>query len=327
MFASEYLFYPRQVGCGMSVETLQLSIIIPVLDEEENLIPLVEEIKSVLEDTSFEIIFIDDGSTDNSLEIMMGLKESEGNVRVIKHRRNFGKAVALKTGFAAASGEISITMDGDLQDNPAEIPRFIEEINNGNDIVCGWRAKRRDNILKRWPSKIYNRLVRMMCGIKIHDMNCGFKAYDTDLAKSLNLYGDMHRYTPVLGKMNGAKITEIAINHRPRLHGKSKYGTKRLMRGFFDLITISFLMAFLERPMHLFGKVGGFLSTTGLVICSYLVFIKYAYDEGIGDRPLLSLGVLLIIIGVQFFLLGLLGETITYRASENNSNTSSSKEL
>ena len=311
----------------MNVESLKLSIIIPVLDEEDNLIPLVEEIKSILEDMPFEIIFIDDGSTDNSLAVMRDLKETESNVRVIKHRRNFGKAVALKTGFAAAKGQISITMDGDLQDNPAEIPRFIEEINNGNDIVCGWRAKRRDNIFKRWPSKIYNRLVRLMCGIKIHDMNCGFKAYDTDLAKSLNLYGDMHRYTPVLGKMNGARITEIAINHRPRLHGKSKYGSKRLLRGLFDLITVSFLMAFLERPMHLFGKVGGFLSTVGLAICSYLVVIKYAFDEGIGDRPLLSLGVLLIIIGVQFFLLGLLGETITYRSSENNTNPSASKEL
>lgn len=306
---------------------MQLSIVIPILDEEENLVPLVEEIKSVLTNISYEIIFIDDGSTDESLNILMGLKNSEENVRVIKHKRNFGKAIALKTGFSAAQGQITITMDGDLQDNPAEIPRFIEQIKNGNDIVCGWRAKRRDNILKRWPSRIYNLLVRTMCGIKIHDMNCGFKAYDTDLAKSLNLYGDMHRYTPVLGKMNGAKITEIAINHRPRLHGKSKYGSKRLLRGFFDLITVSFLMAFLERPMHLFGKVGGFLSTVGLAICSYLVVIKYAFDEGIGDRPLLSLGVLLIIIGVQFFLLGLLGETITYRSSENNTNPSASKEL
>ncbi len=312
---------------NMSEKTLQLSIVIPILDEEENLVPLVEEIKSVLTNISYEIIFIDDGSTDESLNILMGLKNSEENVRVIKHKRNFGKAIALKTGFSAAQGQITITMDGDLQDNPAEIPRFIEQIKNGNDIVCGWRAKRRDNILKRWPSRIYNLLVRTMCGIKIHDMNCGFKAYDTDLAKSLNLYGDMHRYTPVLGKMNGAKITEIAINHRPRLHGKSKYGSKRLLRGFFDLITVSFLMAFLERPMHLFGKVGGFLSTVGLAICSYLVVIKYAFDEGIGDRPLLSLGVLLIIIGVQFFLLGLLGETITYRSSENNTNPSASKEL
>ena len=312
---------------NMSEKTLQLSIVIPILDEEENLVPLVEEIKSVLTNISYEIIFIDDGSTDESLNILIGLKNSEENVRVIKHKRNFGKAIALKTGFSAAQGQITITMDGDLQDNPAEIPRFIEQIKNGNDIVCGWRAKRRDNILKRWPSRIYNLLVRTMCGIKIHDMNCGFKAYDTDLAKSLNLYGDMHRYTPVLGKMNGAKISEIAINHRPRLHGKSKYGSKRLLRGFFDLITVSFLMAFLERPMHLFGKVGGVLSTAGLAICSYLVIIKYAFDEGIGERPLLSLGILLIIIGVQFFLLGLLGETITYRSSENNTNPSASKEL
>ena len=311
----------------MSEKTLQLSIVIPILNEEENLVPLVEEIKSVLTNISYEIIFIDDGSTDESLNILMGLKNSEENVRVIKHKRNFGKAIALKTGFSAAQGQITITMDGDLQDNPAEIPRFIEQIKNGNDIVCGWRAKRRDNILKRWPSRIYNLLVRTMCGIKIHDMNCGFKAYDTDLAKSLNLYGDMHRYTPVLGKMNGAKISEIAINHRPRLHGKSKYGSKRLLRGFFDLITVSFLMAFLERPMHLFGKVGGILSTAGLAICSYLVIIKYAFDEGIGERPLLSLGILLIIIGVQFFLLGLLGETITYGSSENNTNQSASKEL
>ena len=311
----------------MSEKTLQLSIVIPILDEEENLVPLVEEIKSVLTNISYEIIFIDDGSTDESLNILIGLKNSEENVRVIKHKRNFGKAIALKTGFSAAQGQITITMDGDLQDNPAEIPRFIEQIKNGNDIVCGWRAKRRDNILKRWPSRIYNLLVRTMCGIKIHDMNCGFKAYDTDLAKSLNLYGDMHRYTPVLGKMNGAKISEIAINHRPRLHGKSKYGSKRLLRGFFDLITVSFLMAFLERPMHLFGKVGGALSTAGFAICSYLVIIKYAFDEGIGERPLLSLGILLIIIGVQFFLLGLLGETITYGSSENNTNQSASKEL
>ena len=311
----------------MSEKTLQLSIVIPILDEEENLVPLVEEIKSVLTNISYEIIFIDDGSTDESLNILIGLKNSEENVRVIKHKRNFGKAIALKTGFSAAQGQITITMDGDLQDNPAEIPRFIEQIKNGNDIVCGWRAKRRDNILKRWPSRIYNLLVRTMCGIKIHDMNCGFKAYDTDLAKSLNLYGDMHRYTPVLGKMNGAKISEIAINHRPRLHGKSKYGSKRLLRGFFDLITVSFLMAFLERPMHLFGKVGGVLSTAGFAICSYLVIIKYAFDEGIGERPLLSLGILLIIIGVQFFLLGLLGETITYGSSENNTNQSASKEL
>ena len=312
---------------NMSEKTLQLSIVIPILDEEENLVPLVEEIKSVLTNISYEIIFIDDGSTDESLNILIGLKNSEENVRVIKHKRNFGKAIALKTGFSAAQGQITITMDGDLQDNPAEIPRFIEQIKNGNDIVCGWRAKRRDNILKRWPSRIYNLLVRTMCGIKIHDMNCGFKAYDTDLAKSLNLYGDMHRYTPGLGKMNGAKISEIAINHRPRLHGKSKYGSKRLLRGFFDLITVSFLMAFLERPMHLFGKVGGVLSTAGFAICSYLVIIKYAFDEGIGERPLLSLGILLIIIGVQFFLLGLLGETITYGSSENNTNQSASKEL
>ncbi len=311
----------------MSAEKLDLSIIIPILNEEENLVPLVEEITTCLSGMKYEIIFIDDGSDDDSIKVIKQLKKTYERIRIIKHRRNFGKAVALKTGFASAKGKVSITMDGDLQDDPAEIPRFLEEIKQGNDIVCGWREKRQDNIFKRWPSKVYNSLVRFMCGIKIHDMNCGFKAYDTELAKNLNLYGDMHRYTPVLGKMNGAKISEIAINHRPRLHGVSKYGAKRLLRGLFDLITVSFLMVFLERPLHLFGKIGGFLTTLGLMICSYLVAVKYAYGEGIGDRPLLSLGILLCIIGVQFFFLGLLGETITYRSSEQSGLGKTSKEL
>lgn len=311
----------------MSAEKLDLSIIIPILNEEENLVPLVEEITTCLGGMKYEIIFIDDGSDDDSIKVIKQLKKTYERIRIIKHRRNFGKAVALKTGFASAKGKVSITMDGDLQDDPAEIPRFLEEIKQGNDIVCGWREKRQDNIFKRWPSKVYNSLVRFMCGINIHDMNCGFKAYDTELAKNLNLYGDMHRYTPVLGKMNGAKISEIAINHRPRLHGVSKYGAKRLLRGLFDLITVSFLMVFLERPLHLFGKIGGFLTTLGLMICSYLVAVKYAYGEGIGDRPLLSLGILLCIIGVQFFFLGLLGETITYRSSEQSGLGKTSKEL
>ena len=311
----------------MSDSTIDLSVVIPVYNEEEILEPLVNEIHDEIKSLNYEILFIDDGSTDSSVAKLNQMKENDDTIRVIQHNRNFGKAIALATGFHNAQGNVSITMDGDLQDDPAEIPRFLEKIDEGYTIVCGWRSKRQDNIFKRWPSKVYNKLTRYMCGIEIHDMNCGFKAYDTQLARSLNLYGDMHRYTPVLGKMNGARICEIAIEHRPRLHGKSKYGGKRLLRGLFDLLTVSFLMTFIERPLHLFGKIGGFLTATGVLICSYLVGVKYILGEGIGDRPLLSLGVLLCILGVQFFFLGLLGETIAYNSSQKRNRQFFGKEI
>ena len=305
----------------MPDSTVDLSVVIPVYNEEENLEPLVNEIHKEIQALNYEILFIDDGSTDSSIQILNQMKEKDGTIRVIQHNRT------LATGFHNARGKVSITMDGDLQDDPAEIPRFLEEIERGNTIVCGWRSTRKDNIFKRWPSRIYNKLTRYMCGIEIHDMNCGFKAYDTQLARSLNLYGDMHRYTPVLGKMNGARICEIAIEHRPRLHGKSKYGGKRLLRGLFDLMTVSFLMTFIERPLHLFGKIGGLLAGAGFLICSYLVGVKYILGEGIGDRPLLSLGVLLCILGVQFFFLGLLGETIAYNSSQKRDRQFFGKEI
>jgi glycosyltransferase involved in cell wall biosynthesis len=304
-----------------------VSIIIPVLNEEENIRPLVEEIIAAMGERSYEILFVDDGSTDATVDIILELKSSNSRIRILKLKRNFGKSTAMAAGFDAARGETSITMDGDLQDDPAEIPRFLASRAEGNDIVCGWRAKRNDNIFKRWPSKIYNKMSRRIAGVKIHDMNCGFKAYDTELAQSLNLYGDMHRYTPVLGKMNGAKVSEIAINHRKRIHGKSKYGAKRIVRGLLDLVTVGFLFSFLERPLHLFGRIGTLISLVGFGICGYLVTLKYAYGEGIGERPLLMLGVLLITLGVQLFMLGLLGETIVYRSSQHRQIQFFSKEL
>ncbi len=297
-------------------EVLDVSIIIPVFNEEDNIHPLVNEITTTMEERSFEILFVDDGSTDTTVEKILELKSSDNRIRILKLKRNFGKATAMAAGFDVARGTTSITMDGDLQDDPAEIPRFLASRAEGNDIVCGWRAKRNDNIFKRWPSKIYNKMSRRIAGVKIHDMNCGFKAYDTELARSLNLYGDMHRYTPVLGKMNGAKVNEIAINHRKRIHGRSKYGGRRIARGLLDLMTVGFLFSFLERPLHLFGRIGTLISLVGFGICSYLLTLKYAYGEGIGERPLLMLGVLLITLGVQLFMIGLLGETIVYRSSE-----------
>ena len=295
--------------------TREVSIIIPVFNEEENINPMIQEIQEAMGDANYEILFVDDGSDDRTFEMITQAKSNEDKVRVVKHHRNMGKAIALATGFLHAAGRISITMDGDLQDDPKEIPRFIAAFEDGFNLICGWRAKRQDNASKRWPSKVYNALVRRMSGINIHDMNCGFKAYDTRLARGLHLYGDMHRYTPVLAKINGANITEIAVEHRPRVHGKSKYGSKRLLRGLFDLVTVSFLLAFLDRPLHLFGRFGAISTVGGTMICAYLLVLKYGYGEGIGERPLLALGVLLITLGIQLFLMGLLGESIAYRSS------------
>jgi glycosyltransferase involved in cell wall biosynthesis len=315
------------MGMENGDEAKDVSIIIPVLNEEENLHPLIDEITETMKDKEYEIIFVDDGSTDDTVKILKDIRSNNSHVRIHKLKRNYGKAIAMAVGFDIARGKTSITMDGDLQDDPAEIPRFLASIAEGNDIVCGWRAKRNDNIFKRWPSKIYNKMSRKIAGVKIHDMNCGFKAYNTELACSLNLYGDMHRYTPVLGHMNGAKVSEIVVNHRRRIHGKSKYGAKRIMRGLIDLITVGFLFSFLERPLHFFGRIGTLISLIGFAICSYLVSLKYIYGEGIGDRPMLMLGVLLITTGIQLFMLGLLGETIVYRSSENRQLRFYGKEL
>lgn len=306
---------------------IEISIIVPVLNEEDNIIPLVEEIIAEMSEKEYEILFVDDGSSDETVNVILKIKQEYSHIRLLKLNRNFGKAIALAAGFESAKGKICITMDGDLQDDPAEIANFLQEMSKGYGIVCGWRAKRNDNIFKRWPSKIYNKMSRRIAGVDIHDMNCGFKAYDTNVARSLNLYGDMHRYTPVLGKINGASISEIAVHHRKRIHGKSKYGARRIMRGLIDLITVGFLFSFLERPLHLFGRIGAYISLIGFAICSYLISLKYVYGVGIGERPLLMLGVMLITIGVQLFMLGLLGETIVFRSSESRQIELFGKEL
>ena len=302
---------------GDSTEDVAVSVVIPVLNEEENIEPLVSEIVAAMAGKTFEILFIDDGSSDATVEKILAQREIHSMIRILKFKRNQGKAIALAAAFEIAKGKVSITMDGDLQDDPKEIERFLDKMDEGYEMVCGWRAKRKDGIVKRWPSKIYNAMSRKIAGVDLHDMNCGFKAYDTELARSLDLYGDMHRYTPVLGAIRGGRITEIPVEHRPRVHGKSKYGSKRLLRGLFDLMTVGFLVSFMERPLHLFGRIGGFFSAVGFAICTYLVTLKYAYGEGIGDRPLLMLGVLLITVGIQLFMLGLLGESFVYRSRQN----------
>lgn len=296
----------------MTKNSLDLSLIIPVLNEEENITRLYSKLRTTLTGLKIlhEIIFIDDGSTDNSFKILEEIQKKDKCVKIIKFRRNFGKSAALSAGFKEAKGDTVITMDGDLQDDPTEIPRFLEAIKK-TDLVVGWRFNRKDPISKRLPSKIFNKLTSILTGVKIHDSNCCFKAYRSEVIKNINIYGELHRYIPALAYWKGFGISEIKVNHNPRIYGKSKYGFMRIFKGFMDLITIKFLTKYIKKPFHLFGGLG-FLSTfLGFVIGLRLLYVKYFLNIIIGDRPLLYLSMLLIMLGIQFISLGLLGEMIS----------------
>lgn len=294
----------------MNKENKKISIIIPVFNEEESLITLHKEIISVMNiiQYSYEIIFIDDGSTDGTFNLLKNLN----GATVISFTRNFGKSQALQAGFDEASGDYIITMDGDLQDDPDEIPNFLKAIDN-NDLVCGWKIKRMDPSSKRLPSKLANYVTRKITNISVHDMNCGFKIYRSNVAKKLRLYGDMHRYIPSVVSDLGFKVGEIKINHRSRQYGKTKYGFERFLKSMFDFITLILLRKFTDRPMHLLGFFGGGLFSFGFIILTYLTYIKIFNNALIGDRPLLMLGVLSILLGFQSFSAGFLGELIIRR--------------
>ncbi|HOJ92400.1 MAG TPA: glycosyltransferase family 2 protein [Dictyoglomaceae bacterium] len=294
------------------MENIRVSYIIPVKNEEGTLQELYSKIKDVSErlSLSFEIIFIDDGSTDNSFEIMRNLSVLDKRVKIIKFRRNFGKASALSAGFEKANGEIIITMDADLQDDPKEIPEFLEKIEEGYDMVSGWKKNRRDPLSKRLPSKIFNKITSLLTGVKIHDFNCGFKAYRKEVIENIDIYGELYRYIPALVNSKGFRIGEIEVEHHPRVYGKSKYGFERILKGFLDLITVVFLTRFLRRPMHFFGGTGIVFFTLGFLINLGLTIYKFVSGALIGGRPLLTLGVLLMILGVQFLSIGLLGEML-----------------
>ncbi len=291
---------------------IDLSFVIPLKDEEGTLQELYEKIlRNVPSNLSFEIIFIDDGSSDNSYEILKEIHERDKRVKLIRFRRNFGKASALLSGFNRAKGDIIITMDADLQDDPKEIPKFIEKIKEGYDLVSGWKKERKDPITKKLPSKIFNKLASILTGVKIHDFNCGYKAYRREVIENLEIYGELYRYIPALANSKGFKITEIPVEHHERKYGRSKYGWERIIKGFLDLITVIFLTRFLKRPMHLFGGIGILFLITGFIINLSLVLYKLLTGALIGTRPLLTLGVLLMIIGVQFLSLGLIGEMLS----------------
>ncbi len=290
-----------------------ISIVIPVYNEEHNLPLLVEKIQNILHkiQTKYEIILINDGSTDNSKNEIIKLADNNKQIKHMHFNKNFGKAVALNKGFQIAMGELIITMDADLQDKPEEIPVLINKINEGYDLVSGWKINRKDKLEKKLPSKIFNYVIGTVTGLKIHDYNCGFKIYRKELTENINLYGEMHRYIPALAYWKGYRVGEVPVKHNYRKYGKSKYGMERYMHGLFDFMTVYFLIKYMSKPMHFFGKIGLFCSISGFLILSYLTIIWF-FGERIGNRPLLSLGILLFILGIQFISTGLISELIIY---------------
>lgn len=288
----------------------KISFVIPAKNEQESVPILYKEILEAMEKTeySFEIIFIDDGSTDLTFDVLKNLHSRDRRVRVLKHRGNFGKSIALQTGFEQAGGEIIITLDADLQDNPKEITRFIAEIDKGYDLIVGWKKRRLDPISKTFPSKIGNWLTRILTGVKIHDLNCGFKAYRKAVVKSLHLYGELYKYIPVLAAKQNYKITEITVEHRKRRYGASKFGWERNIKGFLDLLTIVFLTGYLSRPGHFFGTVGFISFFFGFLIELYIAYLRFNTGSVQYRYPLLILGMLLMIVGVQLVTTGLLAE-------------------
>ena len=292
----------------------ELSIIIPVFNEEESILELAEEISGVMKDLSaeYELIFIDDGSRDSSYDKIKSLADKDSRINGVRFRRNYGKAAALSEGFRISKGKMIVTMDSDLQDDPAEIPGLMKKLDEGFDVISGWKKNRKDPWTKRFPSKIFNLVTRMMSGIRIHDFNCGLKIYRSDVIKTVKVYGELHRYIPVLAKLAGFSVSELVVNHRPRKFGKTKFGASRFLKGFLDLTTVLFLGKFERNPLHFFGILGGFLFLSGLVINGYLT-IQWFGGVWIGNRPILFLGILLLIVGIQFISLGLLAEMITAR--------------
>jgi glycosyltransferase involved in cell wall biosynthesis len=288
-----------------------LSIVIPVYNEVESIEPLYREIVAAVEPLAlpWELIFIDDGSSDGTTRKLRDVYVRDARVQIIEFRRNFGKSAALAAGFEAARGDAVVTMDGDLQDLPGEIPRLIDQLNLGTDLVSGWKFPRHDPLSKRLPSIVFNAVVRVFSGIKLHDFNCGLKAYRREVVKEVRIYGELHRYIPVLAHFRGFRVVEIPVKHRPRQYGRSKFGNGRFARGFFDLLTVLFLAQYTRRPLHFFGWFGVTALGLGFIINAYLAIIWFL-GHPIGTRPLLTLGVLLMIIGAQFVVFGLLAEMI-----------------
>ena len=298
-----------------------ISVIIPVFNEIGSLPELMDQLRKVLHIyKKWEILFVDDGSTDGSTEFLNDLSRKDENVTLIQFHRNYGKSAALAEGFKRAKGEYLITMDADLQDDPAEIPNLMKKLEEGFDLVSGWKKERKDPISKRFPSKIFNYVTRIMTGVKIHDFNCGLKIYRKAVIKTLDLYGGRHRYIPALAGHNKFRISEIQVNHRPRIHGVTKYGGSRLFHGFFDLISIIFMNRYTQQPLHLFGFFGLFCGLASLTVELYVIGKKIFFGHSFYEHLALMLfGAMFFILGLWFFSIGLIAEMITRGAQEKES--------
>jgi glycosyltransferase involved in cell wall biosynthesis len=296
-----------------AAQRLDYSIVIPLYNEEESLRDLSEQLKVVLTRLGgrYEIIYIDDGSTDNSFRVLRDLHFKNKRIKVFRFRRNYGKSAALMVGFQKAQGEFVITMDADLQDDPAEIPNLVKQLRAGYDVVSGWKKKRHDPITKTFPSKFFNFITSLATGIKIHDFNCGLKAYRKDVVKSVTVYGELHRYIPALAHWQGFRIGEVPVQHRARKFGKSKFGAGRLFKGGLDLLTVLFTTRYMTRPLHFFGVWGILSAMAGFILDAYLTVEWILGRTALSNRPLFIVGLILIIVGIQFVSLGLLGEMIT----------------
>jgi glycosyltransferase involved in cell wall biosynthesis len=302
--------------------TPELSIVIPIRNESENIAGLYDQLTGALDrfGRSYELLLIEDGSSDDSFERLAAIQAADARVRVVRFRRNFGQTAAFSAGFAMARGRYIVTSDGDLQNDPADIPAMVERLEQGFDIVCGWRKDRKDPFLsRRLPSVLANRLISVATGVALHDYGCSLKVFRAEVVKPLKLYGEMHRFLPAIASEQGVRIAEVVVNHRARVHGRSKYGISRTIRVILDLLTVKFLLSYSTRPLQIFGLVGLTMGLAGLGVTGYLSVQRLVGYQAIGNRPLLLFGILLIFTGVQLVTLGLLAELMarTYHESQD----------
>jgi glycosyltransferase involved in cell wall biosynthesis len=301
---------------------IAFSVVIPLYNEEQSLEELHRRLTDTLATLSdrFEIIFVDDGSIDNSFAVIKNLHQRDSRVKAVRFRKNFGKSTALSAGFKKARGKIIVTLDADLQDLPEEIPSLLNKLEQGYDLVSGWKKKRKDSLIRKIASWLFNRVTSFFTGVKLHDFNCGLKCYRRELVDELALYGELHRYIPAIANWKGFRVGEVKVGHHPRMHGVSKFGSERYLRGLFDLLTVIMLTKYPEKPLHFFGLLGTILSLSGLAINLYMAVLRIS-GKWISNRPLLLLGILLLILGVQFIFFGLMGELIVFSSQKEKSYT------